>query len=344
MKTSAQDILKAKLPGDLFTNNADALKLEYFELSKRWHPDMNGNSLESKEVMIKINDLYQKALVLIKDGKWEMSNWVTIVRHGNVKQQFKFLTSMPFELGMQYISDSNIAYLVNGTYKTFYDNYLKSISSLKYTNDDMKKEFTRFLPKMQESFETYDKQYCIFVEKMPDLLLLKDVLGYYKGILPDRHVAWIMSSLYNLACFIDFNNLSHNGISLSNYYISPKYHSGALLGGWWYATAQDSNMIGISSETYNLLPSTMRENHVGSITTDLESIRYLGRQLLGEANGSKIKNNTSLPKSMIDWFLAGSSDSAYEEYARWNVVLTNSYGKRQFIEMDLSADKIYQGD
>jgi hypothetical protein len=103
-------------------------------------------------------------------------------------------------------------------------------------------------------------------------------------------------------------------------------------------------MKGMASETYNLLSSTMRENHVGNITTDLESIRYLGRQLLKEENGSKIRYNTSLPKSMVDWFLAGSSDSAFEEYSRWNVVLTNSYGKRKFIEMDLSANNLYQGD
>ena len=100
-------------------------------------------------------------------------------------------------------------------------------------------------------------------------------------------------------------------------------------------------MRGMSIETYKLLPPIMQENHLGNIVTDLESVRYLGRILLGENNGTKIRYDKNLPTKLIDWFLSGSSDTAFEEFERWNIVLTNSYGKRQFIEMKLSSNDIY---
>ena len=341
MKTDAQKILKAKYPGDIFSNNSSTIRTEYFSLCKEWHPDINGNSDESKEVTIKINDLYQQGLVLIENGTWEASDLKVFSDKNGKPHAFKIITSLVFELGTQYIGNDIILYVMDISYKDFYNNYLDTVKNFKYANSEMRKEFERYLPKINGFFETKDNQFIIVVHKTPDLLILSDVLNYYKNIIPDRHVAWIMSRLYNLACFIDYNGLSHNGISTNNILISPSLHSCAILGGWWYATKKEAPMRGMSIETYKLLPPIMQENHLGNIVTDLESIRYLGRILLGENNGTKIRYDKNLPTKLIDWFLSGSSDSAFEEFERWNIVLTNSYGKRQFVEMKLSSNDIY---
>jgi len=338
---TAKEILQMEKPGELFTNNADIIRKEYLQLSKKWHPDYNGNSGESNEVMTKINQLYDSALGLIKNNSWESKNIIQFYCTTKEKYEFKYLISYSFELGQYYIGHDHVIYIFDRKHREFYDQYLKIIKNFKYANDTMKSEFLKCLPYFIKNFETSDGSLGVVVRKTPDCLLLKDILAYYKGNIPDRHVAWIMGSLYNIACFIDYNGLTHNGISLDNYYISPLYHNGQLLGGWWYSTNQEQNMMGVSKEIYDILPPKVRNDRVSNITTDLESIRFIGKQLLGEKNGCKVKYNKDLPKSFIDWLLAGSSNSAYEEYSKWNTVLTNSYGKRKFIEMNLSFEDLY---
>ena len=342
MNYLAKEILSFKTVGELFTNDKDIMKSEYIKLSKIWHPDCNDNSKESNDVMSIINQLYEKGLRLIEENKWEGKNYIKILCKNKKSYQIKYRTVNSFELGTMYISDTIVAYLIDNKHKNFLDNYKLRVKNFKYANDKMKTEFSKYLPNILEEFETVDNQIGIIVQKTPDLLLLKDVLDYYNGNIPDKHVAWILSSLYNIICYVSFNGLSHNAISLNNYFISPQYHSGALLGGWWYTVGQGDKMLGVSKEIYNILPPKTKENKQGNITTDLESVRFIGKQLLGEKNGCKIKYNTTIPKTLIDWMLVGSSESAVEEYSKWNIVLNNTYGKRKFVDMNLSSDILYK--
>jgi hypothetical protein len=235
MRSTANEILAITNVGDVFSNDINIIKKEYQKLAKEWHPDFNGNSLESNTVMTKINLLYEKALILIGENKWEGTNFIKIPCVNNKSYEIKYKVSYNFELGNMYVNDNIVVYIVDGKHKDFYKNGISKIKNFKFVNDKMKEEMQRFLPIINEEFETIDSQYGVILKKTPDLLLLKDVLQYYNNNIPDKHVAWILSSLYNIACYIDYSNLAHNGITLSNYFISPKYHSGALLGGWWYA-------------------------------------------------------------------------------------------------------------
>jgi hypothetical protein len=342
MNFTAVDILNMNFVGDLFTNDRNKVKSEYIQLSKTWHPDCNDNSDESNAVMAKINIFYEKALNLIDQNKWEGKNFIRISSIDKKAYEIRYRVSCNFELGTMYITDSIVAYIIDGKHKDFYENAVKNIKNFKYANDKMKSEISKYLPIILAEFDTTDNNLGLIIQKTPDLLLLKDVLEYYNNNIPDRHVAWILSSLYNITCYIDYINMSHNAISLNTYFISPKYHSGALLGGWWYAVNQNSKMLGVPKEIYNILPPKTKEFKISNITTDLESIRHIGKQLLGEKNGCKVKYNKDVPKAFVDWLLIGSSEKAVEEYSKWTKVLENSYGKRKFVNMDLSSDKLYK--
>jgi hypothetical protein len=342
IELTARDILFAKNVGDIFTNDKNIIKSEYIVLSKRWHPDYNDNSDESNAVMSKINLLYDNALKLIENKKWEGNNFLQLCDKNNKLYHIKYLSRHNFELGSMFICDDKVVYLLDKDYKNFYINYMNNIKTLKYADDKMKSEFNKYLPIKNEYFETNDNKFAIIVNKTDDLFLLEDVWEYYSGNIPDRHVAWILSSLYNIACYLNYNNISHNGIDMKNYFISPKYHSGALLGGWWYTVNTNQKMLGISKSLYDVLPPRIKEDKLGNITTDLESIRLIGKQLLGEKNGCKIKYNKNLPQPIVNWLLMGSSENAFVEYSKWNTVLTNAYGKRKFIDMGLSSEILYK--
>ena len=341
MRLSASEILSIKEPGILFTGNADTIKAEYSELAKIWHPDHNRNSRESTAVMAHINLLYQKGIELLRSGSWVKPGFISFPSKDGRIYEIKFRICHDFELGTMYIGNKVVAYLISDAHRDLFENAQKIIKGFKYANDEMRTEVSRYLPKIIATFETKDNRLGMVIEKSPDLLLLRDVFDFYKGKIPGRHVAWIQSTLHNLACYLDFAGLSHNAISLDTYFISPQLHGGALLGGWWYAVPQDSKLIGVPATTYSIMPPKIKDKKYGSILIDLELIRSIGRELLGDRNGTKLLEMNAAPSQMVNWLRGAASTDALADYSKWKEVLEKSFGPRKFIEMDLTADLVY---
>ena len=337
---TAQDILKCTEPGEIFTEDAAQIKAEYTRLAKLWHPDYNGNSAESNEVMIKINALYERAMELILSGKWRKPGFLRLrCRDGKIRE-LKYRSESAFELGTMYICDSVVAYIVDSRFRELYINAEKRIKGLKFADENMKAEMTKCLPEIISQFETMDGRLGMVVKKDPDLLLLADVLSYYNGKMPDRHAAWILGTLYNLACYLDYTGITINAISTGTYFISPKGHWGAMLGGWWFAVPTGAQMLGVPEKIYDILPPDVVNTRQGSIQTDLEAIRLAGRELLEDRTGMRLEDY-GIPGPLAVWLRGACADTAFEEYGRWRRVLDESYGARKFVTMELDADKVY---
>lgn len=340
MQLSAGDILGMKEPGALFTGNADTMKTEYTQLAKLWHPDRSASS-EADAVMTHINLLYRQALDMLQAGRWEKPGLIGLTDKDGRTHELRFRIKHNFELGAMYIDSGILAYLLDDTHRDLFENAQKVIKGFTYANDKMEREVSRYLPQVLDTFETKDHRLCLVIEKSADLILLQDVMAFYQGRIPDRHVAWILSTLYNLACYLDYAGLSHNGIALNSYLISPQQHSGALLGGWWYAVPQGSKLLGMSAAAYAMAPPEVKNEKRGSITTDLESIRFIGRALLGDGNGTKLHAMNAAPSPMIGWLRSATSSGALADYSTWREVLEQSFGPRKFVAMDVTADRIY---
>lgn len=340
MISDAKSILAMEKPGDLFSPNVAKMKSEYKNLAKMWHPDVHSDPALASQVMSKINELYETGLQLLREGKWAKSNFVQFRSLDGKMRNVNFLAELPFELGKCYVCRSVVVYAVDVHYKQFFDNYIHSVENLKFADANMKAEFTRFLPRIRDRFQTSD-QYVIAVEKPYDVLPLRHILDHFGGTLPDRHVAWILSSLYNIACFLNYNGVAHNGITLDNYFISPSQHNGMLLGGWWYSRSFGDRMIGVPTDVFGVLTFKTQADKLSTYTTDLNSIRQLGRQLLGDISGRSLKSKPDIPKPILDWMLGASTKNPLEEYSAWGKTLDVGYGKRKFVDMNVSADDLY---
>ncbi len=335
------EILKIKYPYQLYTANMDIAKKEHIDFLKIFHPDLHKNSKKYADVTSKINELYSEAIKLIENGEWIEDKMIRVNSSDGQKYSMKYNVDYSFELGKYYIGNKSILYLIDKTHLDFIDNALNKIKNLKYENDNMKSEFEKYFPKILRKFDTLNKKIGILIEKTEDVYSLKDILNYYKGKVHPRHVVWILSSIYNIACYLYYNNLSHNGITIDNYYISPSYHRGLLLGGWWYATAIDEKMIGVSPDIYNIMSPDMKSSKKGTYILDLESIRLIGRTLLGDKNGISLTKDSDIPKALVDWVRGVPMNNPMEEYNIWDNVIKQSYGERKFIEMDINKDKLY---
>lgn len=243
------------------------------------------------------------------------------------------------ELGEMFINRDSVVFSLDKQHKDFFDNAVKSINAFKYANSKMKDEFSKYLPSIVKTFEE-DNKLVMIVKKNEDLILLKDVFDFFKGKMDPKHVAWILSSLHNLVCYFNYSKFSHNDIAMNTYFISPALHDGALLGGWWYATEFGKKMIGVPGRTYNLLSSSAKNNKGGDIRTDLDLIRAVGRELLGDPEGVDVE----APDAMKDWLRCETTGDALKDYSTWmNDVITASFGGRFFTKMDLDSSEIYTG-
>ena len=95
-------------------------------------------------------------------------------------------------------------------------------------------------------------------------------------------------------------------------------------------------------ETTGINPRCDRAVQVAGIRTDLELIRALGRELLGDISGARLMREKAAPPPMLDWLRLPAPQSAVDDYHTWQrQVLTASFGERRFMKLDLSADDLY---
>lgn len=348
MKTdilTANDILKIPLenPEKLYVvEDEKELKKIYRKLSMLWHPDRHiKEGSDTSPVFAHLKILYEKAIVKMESGLWKVGNILKLSGDDGFDYKLNYLKEFKFDLGIGYIGKSFVVWIFDKENTDLAENAISHIKKFSFANDKMKLEISKTLPKIKKIFKVDGKQVLI-VEKDPDSICLRDVHDYYKGKLESKHVAWIISGLYNISCYFEYSHLMHGDISLDNYFINPKEHTGFLLGGWWYTHKQDEKLIALGKIGVNLAPFSMIDKKLASTILNGEMIKQVGRELLGDSTGIYLAGDKSLPKPLVSWFRDASGGNAFKEYDIWqNKVLKDSFGVRRFTEMKLTSSDIY---
>lgn len=334
---SANKILMISNPGDLFTGPTE-FHSEYRDLVKFWHPDVSDDPSAS-DVIKKLNELYKSAKDMASRGTWSKTGRVRIPANKPIDINYIFDYDFPF--GHTYICRNSLIYHFYGKYLKFADRYEKAVKGLRYADSSMKDRMRYFVPEIYNTIDVSDGR-LILINKNSRLIRLRDVLSSYNGKLPHRHMAWIVSSLLNIVCFINYNGITNNGIDLDSYYIDPTDHNGTLYGGWWFTVEESSPLVGVSREVFEVMPARAKAEKIGRIQTDLEAIKLIGRQLIDDKYGMNIKGrDKDIPECIIEFLNSLSHDTAYDEYSSWSRALDTGYGKREFVNMDIRAEDIY---
>lgn len=327
-------------PERLFTGDEDTAKQEFRALATRWHPDRCPDA-ETTGVFQHVNRLYDSALRKLRGGVWQAPGLLTLRATDGAAYKIRYRKEHEFELGRLFIGREIATYVVDKEHSDLFQNALQTIHRLPCANARMAAEVERYLPEIIRHFDTEDYRVLV-VKKAPDWVLLRDVLDHSGGSMDARHVAWIVSSLLNLACYLDYARLAHNAILTDTYFISPQRHSGALLGGWWYAVPQGQRLLAAPAATVQYAPFDVMTRKCGDIRTDLEMVRALGRELLGDMTGIRLTSAKAAPQPLLDWLRLPASGSALNDYKTWQrQVLRDSFGARRFVKLDVSATDLY---
>ena len=335
-------------PERLFSGDADAdLKL-FRKLQAEWHPDRHGGSAEATEAFQRVNALWnaRNDRLIHNKQEWRGGGTCSLELPGQQALAIHFVRRRTFELGTQYICRNTLIYTSDGTAlsKKLFAQALQTINVLRYADDRMRKEFARYLPVVKSYLPDTRPGPTLVLEKTSELIALRDLLEFADGKLDGKHVAWILSCLHNLLCYLQWAGLTHNAIDLDTYFISPEHHAGVLLGGWWYACQRKATLQHLparSAELWFSLPSSITKLKQARHRLDRESIRCIGRELLGDSGGTKLLHDPSVPGPLARWVSLPSGKDALSDYKQWERV-RESIGKRAFTKLEVTAEQVYE--
>jgi hypothetical protein len=331
-------------PERLFSG-PDNVAIEYKQLAKRFFP---GQPAGDEIVFQHINILRDAAKKKIKSGEWHIPGVLEITGKDDKVYRIKYLKDFDFGLGRAYIANNFVAYLFEPNNDDLIKNAIKIISNFPFpispikSEREVRSEFEPRLTKIKYNIDT-TKGHLLVLDKPADSIRLLDLLEYAGGSLEPKHVAWILSELYNFCNYLEKTNLTHNDLSLDTIYVIPQMHSAHIIGGWWYSSTINVRMQKKQSgRTVAYAPRSVLTSKLSDIKTDLELVKLTGRELLGDESGSKLITSTTVPKALVDWIRVATTGKAITDYKLWQDVLTQSFGPRRFTELKVKSSDVYK--
>ncbi len=337
---TAQEILS--IPVDRFDrlfSHSDHEK-EFKVLRKLWHPDMNDDP-KAGDVFTHIYELNIRAVAAVADCAWPGSASVRW-RGRDSSFELKYRRAIETEIGMQYVADSAVLFMVKPEFEHLFLNAARMIENLKYAGDEMRTQFAPLLPDVMHVTKT-GNCLALLLRKTPEVYSLRDLLTQQGGALDPKHVAWVLSRLHNLTAYFEFAGLSHQALDLDSLFVSPEYHSIMVYGGWWYAAALGSKVKHVPGKLLSYYPKRLLEDKEAILRTDQALIKHIGLQLLGDDTntGVPLLGRPDIPTPLLQYLQSPPNDSAIRAYAQWSSVLEKSFGVRKFVKLEVSASDIY---
>lgn len=340
--TTAQDILAItpKNARELFKGDAAAIKARFRELAKEWHPDHN-KSKQASQVIDHLSALKEAAIRQVKAaaGAFKTTDR-DYLRPDGVTSRVKFLRAHSGDLGDVLVTPNSLVYEIRSDFKDVADAEVKAVAELKYADDPMRDEISRYMPTLKRALSLPDKE-ILFFNRPADTVLLADLVTYCGGKIPAVHVAWIVSSLMNLASYLCWSGVVHGAIGQQTVLICPEKHAVMLVGGWGYSTAAGARPKVLPVRTSSIVPRLGIPGEVTSAKVDLDLIKATAQEILGATGGTGLKMSPDVPSAMVEWLLMPSSDDTVREYQGWMDALEQSFGQRRFVDMSINPADIY---
>lgn len=320
---------------EVFEPSETDIRDRYIELAKRYHPDSFTDS-RGQEVFEHIAELKKKAMEALKKGEWQKPGCVCLAMRRGGWLSFQYEAVKDFELGKTYIGCDKIMYRIDESQIKYYENALERIKNFSFADSGMMGEFIPILPRLIREGITIAGDGVLIIEKHPNEYPLTEIYEKTRPALEARHIAWIISRLSNICCYLQYSGLAHNGLTIENLFINPIDHNISLYGGWWYAVKEDAPLIGTTTDVYDIMSDYCKNEKRAECITDQEMVREIAKLLAGN-NSMVFKRGekTDIPEAMAAFIRSGSCGDAFEEFRIWNNTLDLSWGKRKFVQMHI---------
>lgn len=271
-----------------------------------------------------------------EEGFWVEASTEELPREDGEIIEIAYLTKRRADMCTVYVARKNVIFVFDKGFEDSAARYREMIEQIKYPNEAMEKELSRYIPKVVTECTLSDGRQFLAIEKEAGVYPLGML-----GILMDRHVAWVVSRLENLCCLLEYNDMVLNGFSVENLFVDPANHQIYLYGGWWFAGFRGMETAGASKSVFPYLKKGITGQNKNQISTDLESIRLVAARLLGCEDREGLCDAHLLPKPFEDFLIHRPEQSAQADFKKWDKALIDSYGERKFIPLSITEEEIY---
>ena len=350
---TADEILAidADFPESLFPGDEEAVEREFRRLLMAWHPDRceDPRATEVAAHLIGLHRLLaaRRELNATATNRRMGISWLAPLCIPDLKNRalecadgrsrtFRVRSERPFELGTTLVGDSFVLFLVRPDCEDLFMAGKRAIMGLQYSDRVMEREMSRHLPAVIECFRTVEGHFAMAVAKGADDLPMAEMCRIFDDGVDPRHVAWMLSSLHHIACYLMYARISHNAISPDTCFLSPRRHAVTVLGGWWYSTALGEPFRALPEWSMRNVPGRILDARRGDACTDLSLIRAVGKHLLGPVGLQHA------PAAMRRFLETPASGDALSIYRDWDErILEESFGARRFVDFRVDSDHVY---
>jgi hypothetical protein len=335
---SADEILKIR-PWEahkLFPGGSREVKSAFRSFAKTWHPDRCADP-RAAQVFEHLESLKNRVLPKERIHDAEQRLWV---RADGTSVRYSLLRRSEGDFGDILVGKTSIAYEMPVGFEDLSENEKARIATIHYADDAMRAQFSHFMPEILSTVAARDRSVTV-LKRSKDCVLLSDLIAHFGGRVPAVHVAWIVSSLENICCFLAWQKVSHGAISPANVLICPEQHSAVLVGGWGFSTEFGRPHPAVPARTADAVPSVAIDGSVADCRTDLALVRRTAREALGSTAARGMLGDPDIPEPVARWLLAPPKATAKADYESWGECLTEAWGRRTFVKMDVDPRQIY---
>lgn len=321
----ADQILSITDPKILFPGDGKAVERAFRQLAKAWHPDVNHDP-KAVSVFAHITCLRERA------GQAKSRPATVFVAKDGRRFAFKELSRRAMDGGEVLVGKRLVAYrLDNGL--------LGRDPGMRFSDERMRKEMERFLPRKDVVLDLVDGRLEMFV-RTPDQFLLSDMIARI-GVMEPKQVAWMISGMLNVVAYLAHNGMVHGGIGPDVLLASPKHHSIALTGPMLFATKAGARPKILPERTLDVVPRMAAAGQLAEPGMDLQLVRVTALDCLGARSPAQAYAIPGLPKQVADWLASPPAASAVDDYASWERARDSGFGPRKFVPWDVPPERIY---
>lgn len=296
------------------------------QLARRWHPD---RSQEPQAGAVFAHLAAARHTWCPPVG----GRCLTLATQASTHLSLRYCHAFEHELGQTYLGQGHVLDLYAVPHADLALRATSNVAHLPFPTSAIRAQVTSSLPSQMVSHTLNDGRVAVVFKKDASSLRLADVVQRLGAIDP-RHVAWIGSGLWNLACYLQACGWTHQAIHAETVWVDPAGHRVALLGGWAYAGPEGDSWAALPSSSLRLAPLSLRSNRHHAAALDHMLIRALLSRLLAAS--------PLAPSAMILNARLPAGGSAVEQYRAWKQALEASFGPPAFVRWDLSPTTFYQ--
>lgn len=331
---SADDLIGIPVtqPERLFAEDEKVAQRQWRELSRCWHPDRNTNS-NASQVFSHICELRRAANAKRKRGAWQYNDSILLTARDGSRYRLRYQLIQKLDVGTAYVGKRVLCYLLEEDYDDLASIAEQRMQALPFADESMRGALQSLLPQMTTCLRL-QRGSALVMRKTPEYVPLRHLLQRAGGAFTAADVAWMVSSLLNLVCYLRSACLTHQAIDLDHLLVAPQEHSLALTGGWWYAGPEGAALMALPARSARLAPPDILATKTADIRLDQLLVRETGRELLGDGLGK-------VPEAMLRFLELPPRGCPVTDYEHWQDVLLNSFGERRFTPLAITADDVY---